>query len=233
MSFIEERELARLTPGMVIRGPTEEEIAEPLARLVGSRPARTILEKVGGTGVAAMNAPELASACGIPLRLAERVVAARAVVGGTTRTPCRSGTASTAILSHLPTWLAEAETEYLIAFALGTQLDVKAMVLIAKGGASRIGITPKDVFVPLIRLNASSFVVVHNHPGGNPTPSRDDVAFTNSLACLGRTLGLTLLDHIIVARLGALSFCDAGLMPTHRELDQLGGSTTFGSKQDT
>jgi DNA repair protein RadC len=68
------------------------------------------------------------------------------------------------------------------------------------------------VFAAAVREAAVGVVLVHNHPSGDPTPSEEDRAFTEALAKAGRTLGVPLVDHVIVARGRAFSFLDAGLL---------------------
>jgi DNA repair protein RadC len=67
------------------------------------------------------------------------------------------------------------------------------------------------VFRPAIRDNAVSIIVVHNHPSGDPTPSREDVAITRQLRETGDILGVELLDHIILAGQRHVSLKDQGL----------------------
>ncbi len=64
---------------------------------------------------------------------------------------------------------------------------------------------PREVFRPAIRDSASAILLVHNHPSGDATPSREDHAVTDRLTKSGELLGINVLDHIIVARDGALS----------------------------
>ena len=56
----------------------------------------------------------------------------------------------------------------------------------------------------------SSFILAHNHPSGSPEPSREDIEFTEKIAHAGDLLGIQLLDHIIVARSGAVSLSEEG-----------------------
>jgi DNA repair protein RadC len=58
---------------------------------------------------------------------------------------------------------------------------------------------PREVFRPAIRDSASAVLLVHNHPSGDPTPSREDVCVTDRLTDAGTLLGITVLDHIVVA----------------------------------
>ena len=64
---------------------------------------------------------------------------------------------------------------------------------------------PREVFRPAIQDAAASIIAVHNHPSGDPTPSREDFAVTDRLEAAGKTLGINVLDHIVVARAGGLS----------------------------
>ena len=59
---------------------------------------------------------------------------------------------------------------------------------------------PREVFKPAIRDSASAILLVHNHPSGDPTPSREDHAVTDRLAKVGDLLGIRVLDHIIVSK---------------------------------
>jgi DNA repair protein RadC len=76
------------------------------------------------------------------------------------------------------------------------------------------------VFAPLVRLRAASFVLIHTHLPGNPAPSPEDVELTNALVRAGRVLGIPLVDHLVIASGGAVSFYDTGLLPTESELAQ-------------
>ncbi len=64
---------------------------------------------------------------------------------------------------------------------------------------------PREVFRPAIRDSASAILLVHNHPSGDPTPSREDHQVTTHLTDAGKLLGITVLDHIIVASQRCLS----------------------------
>ncbi len=59
---------------------------------------------------------------------------------------------------------------------------------------------PREVFRPAIRDAAASILLVHNHPSGDPSPSREDFAVTKRLRQAGEVIGIRVLDHIIVAR---------------------------------
>lgn len=68
-----------------------------------------------------------------------------------------------------------------------------------------MGIRPSDVLRIALRLAASAFVLVHNHPSGDATPSAEDVAFTARISQAADVVGLPLVDHVVVARGGFAS----------------------------
>jgi DNA repair protein RadC len=74
-------------------------------------------------------------------------------------------------------------------------------------------VTARQVFALAVREGAAAMILVHNHPSGDPSPSAEDLDFTRTVADAGRTLGLPLVDHVIVAHEGSFSFLDAGLLP--------------------
>lgn len=81
-------------------------------------------------------------------------------------------------------------------------LDSKGYVLshhqVAIGTLSHALVQARDVFHFAIRHNAQSVVLVHNHPSGDPKPSREDVEITKTLILAGQTIGIPLNDHLII-----------------------------------
>jgi DNA repair protein RadC len=73
---------------------------------------------------------------------------------------------------------------------------------------------PREVFAPAVRESAGAIIVAHNHPSGDPTPSAQDVEVTARLARVGETLGIPLLDHIVVGRKRCVSMRAQGLLGT-------------------
>jgi len=93
--------------------------------------------------------------------------------------------------------MADRESLYVI------HADVRRQVIgleeVAKGSLSSVQVHPREVFKAAILNNASSMIVVHNHPSGDATPSREDIELTRRLVDAGRMLGIPLEDHVIVA----------------------------------
>ena len=87
---------------------------------------------------------------------------------------------------------------------------VLAEVCISRGGLTGTVVDPKIVFGRALAMRAAAPVLVHNHPSGNPNPSQADRSLTRNLSKAGELLDLTVLDHVIVAGDGFVSFADQG-----------------------
>ena len=83
---------------------------------------------------------------------------------------------------------------------------------LSKGTVNAAPLYPREVAKQCYRLGASGFVLVHNHPGGNPAPSASDIELTREMALVARTMKLRFLDHIIVTDEGHCSFRDDQLL---------------------
>ena len=73
-------------------------------------------------------------------------------------------------------------------------------VMVSQGSLTASVVHPREVFNFAIRDSAAAIICVHNHPSGDPQPSREDRALTTRLGEAGRLLGIQVLDHIIVGR---------------------------------
>jgi len=71
---------------------------------------------------------------------------------------------------------------------------------------------PREVFKPAVKESASAIILLHNHPSGDPTPSQDDRTITKDLKRAAETLGLRILDHIILSKDKALSMAEEKML---------------------
>lgn len=88
---------------------------------------------------------------------------------------------------------------------LDVQFHIVGTHLISVGTLDRSLVHPREVFRPAIKDAAKSILLVHNHPSGDARPSEDDILVTKRLEEAGSTLGIHVLDHIVVARGGESS----------------------------
>jgi len=81
---------------------------------------------------------------------------------------------------------------------LNTKHEVISVENISVGSLNASIVHPREVFQPAIRKSSSAIILVHNHPSGDPTPSREDHNITKRLIDSGNLLGISVLDHVII-----------------------------------
>lgn len=81
---------------------------------------------------------------------------------------------------------------------LNTKNNVLKIEDIAIGGTDFVNITPKDVLTEVVKMNAPKMIMVHNHPSGDPSPSKSDIDITNKIYACTELLQIKFLDHIII-----------------------------------
>ena len=81
-----------------------------------------------------------------------------------------------------------------------------------QGTVCHTPVYPREVCIRCLELQASAIIVMHAHPSGDPEPSRADIDMTNRLRDALKTIGVTLLDHLIVTPTSSVSFQSRGLL---------------------
>lgn len=114
--------------------------------------------------------------------------------------------------SHFTRLAHEAQREEFHVVLLDEKHHVIKKELITVGLLNKSLAHPREVFKPAIRESASALILVHNHPSGDPTPSQDDKSITKELKTAADTLGLRILDHIIIDKDNILSMVDARMI---------------------
>lgn len=94
--------------------------------------------------------------------------------------------------------------EQFVAFMLSTRHRIIGVHVITMGILDASLVHPREVFRAAILANASRIIIAHNHPSGDPTPSREDYRVTEQLQKAGEVLGIPLLDHVVI---GDTSHC--------------------------
>lgn len=117
-----------------------------------------------------------------------------------------------ALLDYCHTTMAHRETEQFRVLYLDRKNVLIADEEQAKGTVDHVPVYPREVVKRALELNASSIIVVHNHPSGDPTPSGADIDMTNQIAAACEALSLTLHDHLIVGKSRELSFRAEGYL---------------------
>lgn len=109
------------------------------------------------------------------------------------------------------------EQELMICMMLDNQNHLLAERLISKGTVNAALVTPREIYMEAVRFHAVSLVLVHNHPGGNPAPSKCDLDVTERIFQAGEILGIHLLDHIIIGDHQYVSFKEQGIIGGYLE----------------
>lgn len=118
-------------------------------------------------------------------------------------------TTPTQALAHLGR-LRSGDRETLAVLLLDVRLGLITLEVIAVGAVAHVSVEPREVFAPAVAARASSVVLAHNHPSGDPEPSAQDVDFTRAMVQAGRVLAIDVLDHLIVCARSYYSFRHAG-----------------------
>jgi DNA repair protein RadC len=99
---------------------------------------------------------------------------------------------------------------------LSVHLDAKNKILcldrVSVGSLTAAIIHPREVFKSCLLSSAAALLLIHNHPSGNTSPSREDIEITGRLKEASELLGIRILDHIIIGAEGYYSFADQGLL---------------------
>ncbi len=103
--------------------------------------------------------------------------------------------------------------EELWALSLDGRNGLRAARCVAAGGLHGVSVALADPLRVALRAGASAFLLVHNHPSGDPTPSEEDRRFTLRVAEAARVVGVPLVDHVVVGREGHVSMLEQGMLP--------------------
>jgi DNA repair protein RadC len=164
-------------------------IAAPMPELL-------TVEGLGRSGAAALKAVHAAA-----LRLARSEVLGRPVLANWQ-----------AVLDYLTAVLAREKIEQFRLLFLDNRNRLLADEAQARGTVNHTPVYPREVVKRALELNAVALILVHNHPSGDPTPSREDIAMTRAIAEAAATVSVAVHDHVIVGNGRWTSFRQEGLL---------------------
>lgn len=119
---------------------------------------------------------------------------------------------SAAVHSYLAPRFKNVKKELFICLLLDAKNRLIKDVRISEGTLTNSLIHPREAFKEAIRESAASVIFVHNHPSGDPAPSRDDIAVTERLKKAGEVIGIAALDHIIIGDGSYVSLKEKGIL---------------------
>ncbi len=180
---IPQRDVKPLAKELIAKfGSFAEVIAAPNKRLA----------EVRGVGEAAITELKIVHAAAS--RLARGQVKGRPVLSSWTAVP-----------DYCRTTMAFADKEQLRILFLDKRNQVIADEVQQQGTVDHTPVYPREVVKRALELSATAIILVHNHPGGDPTPSRADIEMTQTIVEIAKPLGIAVHDHIIVAKEGHAS----------------------------
>ena len=121
--------------------------------------------------------------------------------------PLTTSVAAAAVLRPL---FAGLDREQFLVCGLDAKHSIIGVNLVSIGSLTLAIVHPREVFKPLILMNAAAWICDHNHPSSDPTPSQEDRVLTSRLRQGAELLGITLLDHLILTDERCYSFADQG-----------------------
>lgn len=116
------------------------------------------------------------------------------------------------VLDYCRTAMGFAEVEELRLLFLDKKNGLIRDEVMQRGTVDHTPVYPREIMRRALQLNATAIILVHNHPSGDPTPSRADIEMTREIVEHAEALGLTIHDHLIIGRKGHASFRALGLL---------------------
>ena len=102
--------------------------------------------------------------------------------------------------------------EHMKLLMLNSKAKLLGETTISKGTVNASLVTPRELFIEALQKNAVSIIILHNHPSGDPSPSREDMLTTKRIQDAGALIGIELLDHIIIGNNCYISFREEGML---------------------
>lgn len=115
------------------------------------------------------------------------------------------------LITYCRTSMAHKETEQFRMLFLDRKNVIVADEAQAEGTVDHVPVYPREVAKRALELNASAVIMVHNHPSGDPTPSRQDIEMTEAVNMACQSIGVTIHDHVIIGKNLEFSFKSEGL----------------------
>ncbi len=180
--------------------------------------AEEVLAKYRDKGLVAimnMSPQEIATVHGVGLAKAATIVAAvelgrRLSTRAAQKTEKIEGPEDAA--RYMMPMLRYEQKEHFLVMLLDVRNRVIATSTISVGGLTSSIAHPREVFREAIRHSAAALILVHNHPSGDPSPSREDIQLTRQMMKAGEVMGIPVLDHIILANDDFLSIKEANCL---------------------
>jgi DNA repair protein RadC len=197
-------ELLAIQLGSGLPGRSAMDIARDLLVRYGSlggMAGRGVTELAAVRGVGPVKAVRLAAAFEITRRLRSRNGGGRVVLASPEQVFARYGPL-----------MEDLQKEVFRVALLDAQNGLLRDVVVSEGTLSASLVHPREVFKPAILESAASMILLHNHPSGDPTPSREDLRLTKQLVACSELLDLRIHDHVIIGHERYISLAQRGAL---------------------
>jgi DNA repair protein RadC len=197
-------ELLALQLGSGARGRTALDVAREMLASYGSLAelaTREAVELEAASGVGPAKAARLAAAFELSRRLRARTPGRRTVLSA----PAEVYAAFAPLMEDL-------KHEVFRVALLDAQNGLLRDRIVSEGTLSASLVHPREVFKPAILESAASVILLHNHPSGDPTPSKEDIRLTRQLVECARLLDLRVHDHVVIGRGAYVSLAEQGII---------------------
>ena len=181
---------------------------KPLAKALIAR-FGSFAEVVGASAERLKEVPGIGDAVATEIKLIHAASLRLAKGGISQRTLLSSWTA---VLDYCHAAMAFAEREQFRILFLDKKNGLIADEIQGVGTVDHTPVYPREVVKRALALNAAALILVHNHPSGDPKPSRDDIEMTREIKTAAEALGISIHDHLVIGRKGHASFRSLGLL---------------------
>src|SRR5215208_5934029 len=200
--------------------PTEETteqdlLAGLLTSLQGVERASALLQSFPSIGHVITAEPSQLRAFGLTIREISAFRLVREIACRMAKAEVRSRPVLSnwhALITYLQTAMAYEQIEQFRILFLDRKNNLIADEVQQRGTVNHTPVYPREVMKRALILNASALIVVHNHPSGDPKPSRDDIEMTRELKAAAKALELELHDHVVIGHGKHASFRSLGLL---------------------
>jgi DNA repair protein RadC len=197
-------ELLALQLGSGMRGRSAIDVAREVLATYGSLAevaSREVAELAEVRGIGPVKAARLVAAVELTRRLRARTPGQRVILSGPEE-----------VYAAFAPLMEDLKREVFRIALLDAQNGLLRDRIVSEGTLSASLVHPREVFKPAILESAASVILLHNHPSGDPTPSREDIRLTRQLADCARLLDLRIHDHVIIGRGRFISFAQKGII---------------------
>lgn len=116
------------------------------------------------------------------------------------------------VVNAVKPMIADPNKEFFMALYLNTKNGILKQEVISIGSLNANIVHPREIFKTACMISASSVIVAHNHPSGDPSPSREDIELTKKLVESGKMIGIEILDHVIIGHDKNYGFRESGIL---------------------